>query len=251
MSTCECNSCLRPLPAFRIGIVQELDVLTAKVRVAFPDYDQLVSYWLPIVVPKSQNDKAYWIPDVGEQVACLMDLRDEAGAVLGAIYSNTDIPPVASLNKWHLGFSDGAAFEYDRALHILDLRFADTTDYRYDATQHLMSAAYEDGALFKYDAAAHQMTITFEDGAAINYAARSHVLSLTFQDGASFAYDAGQHKLSIASAGEIQMTSSAGASIRDDATGITLTSGGSQISITPQGVSIVPPLPTSSTVAQT
>lgn len=251
MGACECSSCLRPQPALRIGIVQELDVVTAKVRVVFPDYDQLVSYWLPIVVPKSQNDKAYWIPDLGEQVVCLMDLQDEAGAVLGAIYSNTDLPPVTSLNKWHLGFSDGAAFEYDRSLHILDLRFADGTDYRYDAAQHVMSAAYDDGSLFKYDAGAHQMAITFDDGAAINYAAQSHVLSLSFQDGASFKYDAGQHKLTIASAGEIQLTSSGGASIRDDATGITLTSGGSQISITPQGVAIVPPLPTSSTVAQT
>ncbi|MHB8382567.1 MAG: phage baseplate assembly protein V, partial [Candidatus Binataceae bacterium] len=58
---------------FRVGIVQEQDTALARVRVKFADYDQLRSWWLPIVVPKTQNDKAYWIPDLGEQVVCLMD----------------------------------------------------------------------------------------------------------------------------------------------------------------------------------
>jgi hypothetical protein len=29
------------------------------VRVTFPDRNQMVSWWLPIVVGKSQNDKTY------------------------------------------------------------------------------------------------------------------------------------------------------------------------------------------------
>jgi phage baseplate assembly protein gpV len=251
MNECECSRHASPGPAFRVGIVSAVDALTAQVRVVFPDYDQMSSYWLPVVVPKSQNDKAYWIPDLGEQVVCIMDLRDEAGAVLGAIYSNTDVPPVASTNKWHLGFSDGSAFEYDRALHILDLRFADTTDFRYDAAQHIMSCAYQDGSLFKYDANAHQMLIAFDDGASIKYDAGAHLMTLAFQDGATFKYDAAGHALTIVSAGSVEVTSSNGATIQDDSTGITLISGGSQVSISPQGVAIVPPLPTTSTVAQT
>ena len=254
---------------FRVGIVDEIDVTTARVRVIFPDYDQIQSYWLSIVVPKTQNDKAYWIPDIGEQVICLMDFHDEAGAVLGAIYSMTDTTPVANANKWHLGFADGAAFEYDRALHILDLRFADASDFKYDATQHVMLAAYEDGSSFKYDAGAHQMTIAFDDGTAIDYSSNAHLLTLGFQDGASFRYDggahvltlafedgasikydAGAHQLAIVSEGSVQITSSNGATISDDSE-IKLISGGSQVTVGPQGVAIVPPLPTSSTVAQT
>src|SRR5277367_3734163 len=49
-------------PAFRIGIVQQQDTVRAKVRVVFPDYDEMVSWWLPVVFFKTQNDKAYWIP---------------------------------------------------------------------------------------------------------------------------------------------------------------------------------------------
>jgi phage baseplate assembly protein V len=88
-------------------------------RVTFPDHDQLQSYWLPVVVPKTQNDKAYWVPDIGEQVVCDMDEHDEAGAVLGAIYSSADVPPVQSADKWHLKIQDGAAFEYDRLTHAM------------------------------------------------------------------------------------------------------------------------------------
>ena len=62
----------------------------------FPDRDQMQSWWLPVILPKTQNDKAYWIPDVGEQVVCLMDAHDEDGAVVGAISSAADATPVNS-----------------------------------------------------------------------------------------------------------------------------------------------------------
>jgi len=110
-----------PLIPLRVGIVSDSNPDNATVRVTFPDRDQLISYWLPIVVPKTQNDKFYWMPDVGEQVVCLMDEHDEAGAVLGAIYSTVDKPPVASADKWHVTIKDGATFEYDRAAHTLAL----------------------------------------------------------------------------------------------------------------------------------
>src|ERR1700691_850548 len=81
-------------PTFRVGIVQAQDTAHAKVRVVFPDYDEMISWWLPVVFAKTQDAKFYWIPDVGEQVVCLMDLRDEAGAVLGGIYPAVAGPPV-------------------------------------------------------------------------------------------------------------------------------------------------------------
>jgi phage baseplate assembly protein V len=105
--------------AFRVGIVKSQDAQNAKVRVTFPDRNQMTSWWLPVVTPKAQDDKAYWIPDVGEQVVCLMDEHDEDGAVLGSIYSSADTAPVSSAEKWHLRMKDGATFEYDRSSHNL------------------------------------------------------------------------------------------------------------------------------------
>src|ERR1700692_3676198 len=112
-------------PTFRVGIVQAQDTAHAKVRVVFPDYDEMISWWLPVVFAKTQDDKFYWIPDVGEQVVCLMDLRDEAGAVLGAIYSAVDLPPVRRADRTHLAFQDGTSVDYDRGAHVLDLKFQD------------------------------------------------------------------------------------------------------------------------------
>jgi phage baseplate assembly protein V len=105
---------------FRVGIVSTQDVTGGRVRVTFPDRNQMQSWWLAIVVPKSQNDKAYWMPDIGEQVICLMDQHDEDGAVLGAIYSSVDQPPSGmTADKLHWTMKDGSTFEYDRAAHAL------------------------------------------------------------------------------------------------------------------------------------
>jgi phage baseplate assembly protein gpV len=146
-------------PAFRVGIVQEQDAALARVRVVFPDYDEIVSWWLPILFPKTQNDKAYWIPDVGEQVVCLMDLRDEDGAVLGAIYSSADVAPADSADKFHLGFKDGASAEYDRAAHVLDLKFQDNAEIKYDAGAHALTVSLPNGATFNLTATGAQVTI--------------------------------------------------------------------------------------------
>ena len=110
---------MRSGPMFRAAIVKAQDTARARLRVTFTDRDQVTSLWLPILFPKTQNDKAYWIPDIGEQVICAMDAHGEDGVVLGAIYSNVDTPPVSSADKLHLTMKDGATFEYDRSAHAL------------------------------------------------------------------------------------------------------------------------------------
>ena len=158
-------------PTFRVGIVQAQDTAHAKVRVVFPDYDEMISWWLPVVYFKTQNDQAYWIPDIGEQVVCLMDLRDEAGAVLGAIYSSADVPPVNSADKFYLGFKDGARFEYDRVAHLFDLLFQDNTELTYDARVHLLDLKFQDQAEILYDGNEHVLTVSLPQGAAFNLTA--------------------------------------------------------------------------------
>ena len=158
-------------PTFRVGIVQAQDTAHAKVRVVFPDYDEMISWWLPVVFFKTQDDKAYWIPDIGEQVVCLMDLRDEAGAVLGAIYSSADAPPVNSADKFYLGFKDGARFEYDRVAHLLDLLFQDTTELTYNAQSHLLDLKFQDQAELTYDGIQHALMVTLPEGAGFNLTA--------------------------------------------------------------------------------
>ena len=171
--------------ALRLGIVKDQDPSLGRLRVAFNEYDHMLSYWLPVVVPKAQNDKAYWLPDIGEQVVCLMDERDEAGVVLGAIYSQADPTPVQSADKVHVGFKDGTAMEYDRAAHVLALNFQDSTAIKYDAGAHALTLKFEDQAAITYDSAAHSLAVEFNDGTAIRYDAVVHALSMLGGNGAS------------------------------------------------------------------
>jgi len=201
---------------FRVGIVSEQDLTLARLRVVFAEFDHMFSYWLPIVVPKTQNDKAYWIPDIGEQVVCLMDERDEAGVVLGAIYSQPDSTPVHSADKYHLGFKDSTTIEYDRSSHVLQLAFSDQTSFKYDGGAHQLGFNFNDQTEIKYDAGAHALDLNLSDGTVIKYDAALHLLSVVGCPGASVAVNA--------------------------PAGISLQSGSSYVNVMPNGVSINPPL---------
>ncbi len=200
----------------RLAIVKEQDASLCRVRVVFDEFDQMLSYWLPVVVPKAQNDKAYWLPDIGEQVVCLMDERDEAGVVLGAIYSHADGTPVQSSDKFHLGFKDGTAMEYDRSAHVLALNFQDATAIKYDSGSHALTLQFEDQCAISYESAAHSLTVNFSDGTAIRYDASVHAFSILGVDATSVAVTA--------------------------PAGIILQSGPSSVTILPSGVTVIPPL---------
>lgn len=104
---------------YRRGIVTRTDPDTGRVKVRFPDRDNVESWWLEVGRPKTLDDKVYWMPDIGEHVACLLDEHAEAGVVVTAIYSTADPPPVSSQDKLHLVTKDGNVFEHDREMHHL------------------------------------------------------------------------------------------------------------------------------------
>jgi phage baseplate assembly protein V len=104
---------------FRTGKVTATDEANARARVQFADEDGMVSYWLSVLQHKTHSDKTYWMPDINEHVACLLDEAGEDGVILGARYSRADAPPVASKDKYHVAFSDGTTLEYDRSTHKL------------------------------------------------------------------------------------------------------------------------------------
>jgi phage baseplate assembly protein V len=106
---------------FRVGLVTEVQVSPfPAARVKFPDRDDLVSYWLPIALPGTQDDKSFWVPDLGEMVTVLMDENDENGAILGSLGSLADTAPGwATTNRRGIQFSDGTTLYYDRSSHTL------------------------------------------------------------------------------------------------------------------------------------
>ena len=104
-----------------LGIVSVVDDARALARCTLPDKDRVETFWLQVIQPGTQRDKAYWLPDVGEQVVCLLDDSAENGIILGAIYSATDVAPVSTRNKKHIRFDDGTTIEYDRAASLLSI----------------------------------------------------------------------------------------------------------------------------------
>lgn len=113
-------------PPFRTGIVHSLEgVAPYRVRVQFPDRDNIISWWLPVLVPKIQDDKFFWQPDLGEQVCVVMDEHDENGAVIGSVPSQADFAPSGlGPNIFYIGFKDGTSIQYNRTTHALTITLA-------------------------------------------------------------------------------------------------------------------------------
>jgi phage baseplate assembly protein V len=103
------------------GIVVARDPDKMKVRVQFPDRDNMTSNWLPVGVRKSLEDCEYWLPDLNTQVACLMDENYEFGVVVCAIYSDADMPPISNPDLYYKKFKDGTIIQYDRLAHTLNI----------------------------------------------------------------------------------------------------------------------------------
>lgn len=102
----------------RYGTISEKDSAGGLLRVEFAE-DGIVSDWLPMVVAAGAKNSFFALPDVGEQVACMMDTTAENGVVLGAIYSADTKPKQASDDISSVVFDDGTKVVYDRAAHTL------------------------------------------------------------------------------------------------------------------------------------
>lgn len=108
----------------KFGIVTNINEKNATARVQFQEDDGVASDWLPILQAKTLKDKFYILPDIGEQVACLMDENLEDGVVLGSIYSDEDTCPLCSKDKIIAKFQDGSSIEIDKSAGDLSINFS-------------------------------------------------------------------------------------------------------------------------------
>ena len=106
----------------RFGIVSQINPVLAQARVSFGD-DDLTSYWLPVLQLKTMKDKFFVMPDIGEQVACLMDENSEDGVTLGAIYSTEDVPIVTSEKQISLNLENNSLVNIDKETNTLTITF--------------------------------------------------------------------------------------------------------------------------------
>ena len=106
----------------RFGIVSQINPVLAQARVNFAD-DESTSYWLPIIQNKTMKDKFFVMPDIGEEVACLMDENSEDGVILGAIYSSVDLPVVTSEKQISLNLENSSLINIDKETNTLTITF--------------------------------------------------------------------------------------------------------------------------------
>ena len=106
----------------RFGIVSQINPVLAQARVNFAD-DESTSYWLPIIQSKTMKDKFFVMPDIGEEVACLMDENSEDGVILGAIYSTEDVPVVTSEKQISLNLENSSLINIDKETNTLTITF--------------------------------------------------------------------------------------------------------------------------------
>lgn len=106
----------------RFGVVSQINPVLAQARVNFGD-DESTSFWLPILQSKTMKDKFYSMPDIGEQVACLMDENSEDGVILGAIYSTVDTPVVSSEKQISLNLENNSLINLDKETNTLTITF--------------------------------------------------------------------------------------------------------------------------------
>ena len=106
----------------RFGIVSQINPVLAQARVNFAD-DESTSYWLPIIQSKTMKDKFFVMPDIGEEVACLMDENSEDGVILGAIYSSVDLPVVTSEKQISVNLENSSLINIDKETNTLTITF--------------------------------------------------------------------------------------------------------------------------------
>ena len=106
---------------YQEGIVSAIDPKSHKVRCKIPALEDLETAWLSFLTPNAGGNQFYCLPDVGELVAILLDARGEGGCVLGAIYNEQDLTPVANSDIWLKKFKNGTTIAHDRKLGDLTI----------------------------------------------------------------------------------------------------------------------------------
>ncbi len=104
------------------GEVSALDHKTCRLRVRLDDRDGLQTYWLQIPQRNTQGtQRRPLMPELGEQVAVLLDADGVGGVYLGGIYSTAEPPPVVDEDTEYVRYSDGTVASYDREAGVMTL----------------------------------------------------------------------------------------------------------------------------------
>lgn len=104
----------------KYGHISEVDASAGRARVNFVE-DDIVSDWLAVSVQASLGNQVEFWPEVNTFVWCIMDENAEDGVIGGAIYDDSNKPPVGNKDKSVITFKDGTKVEYDTSTSKLTI----------------------------------------------------------------------------------------------------------------------------------
>ena len=118
-----------PCAVARFGYISAYDPARHMARVRFPDKGDMVSGWLPVTVPNTKRNKDERPLDVDEHVFCVMMGNGlEAGAILGAVYDDTNKPPIGDQDVRATTYADGTRIKVDRKSGLVSVSAAGNVD---------------------------------------------------------------------------------------------------------------------------
>lgn len=102
------------LEGLHFGLVSKLDYLSCRVKVRLEEFEGLETWWLKVPQRHTKATKSRpLMPEIGEQVAVLLQRDGVNGVVLGGIYSTAEPSPVTDEDTHYLRFKDGTTVTYN------------------------------------------------------------------------------------------------------------------------------------------
>jgi len=110
----------RPLGHIK-GLVHETGE-NATVKVRLPEYEDLITDWLPVAQSLTLGAKCYTVPRLDTQVIILPGYGLEDAVVIGAIYSKPDPAPFKDAAIIGMVADDGVEISYDPGKSLLKIQ---------------------------------------------------------------------------------------------------------------------------------
>jgi len=156
----------------RQGKVSKIYPERHSARVTFEDKGGLVSSEMPILIPFTNKNKMYCLPDIGDVVVCLMqsnDLSGGGGFIIGSLYTAENPPDQDCYEDvLKLEFGDKTFLQYDRRTHEFKLHFNDDAEVSYDGQNHQFQIKFNDKSEITFDGQNSELTINIKGNIMIN-----------------------------------------------------------------------------------
>jgi len=124
----------------RFGNVCELDNSKGYARVEL-DEDGITTAFLPIAFPAALSNKYYIMPTINEQVAVLLDENAEQGVIIGALYSDKQLPEGFAAGVSGVIFADGSKVVYNEGEQKLTIETGALVEIKGEANVKIANAS--------------------------------------------------------------------------------------------------------------